>query len=103
MTTAQVVKTSVTVNNNSPILDYIHPDTQTQPTFKMTAGFKSFTEIQYLWHKYTFQRVLNQIPGGGRLRQATPSVLNENSRGGGGSKVKVPSVESTDIFSGTKP
>ena len=33
MTTAQVVKTSVTVNNNSPIQDYFHPDDQTQPTF----------------------------------------------------------------------
>ena len=33
MTTAQVVETSVTVNNNSPILDYVHPDDQTQPTF----------------------------------------------------------------------
>ena len=32
MTTAQVVKTSVTVNNNSPIQDYVHPDDQTQPT-----------------------------------------------------------------------
>ena len=31
MTTAQVVETSVTVNNNSPILDYVHPDDQTQP------------------------------------------------------------------------
>ena len=33
MTTAQFVETSVTVNNNSPIQDYIHPDDQTQPTF----------------------------------------------------------------------
>ena len=33
MTIAQVVKTSVTVNNNSPIQDYVHPDDQTQPTF----------------------------------------------------------------------
>ena len=31
MTTAQVVETSVTVNNNSPIQDYAHPDDQTQP------------------------------------------------------------------------
>ena len=31
MTTAQVVKTSVTVNNNSPIQDYVHLDDQTQP------------------------------------------------------------------------
>ena len=32
MTTAQVVETSVTVNNNSPTQDYGHPDNQTQPT-----------------------------------------------------------------------
>ena len=35
MTTAQVVETSVTVNNNSPIQDYVHPDDQTQPTFNL--------------------------------------------------------------------
>ena len=34
MTTAQVVETSVTVNN-SPIQDYVHPDDQTQPTFEI--------------------------------------------------------------------
>ena len=33
MTTAEVVETSVTVNNNSPIQDYAHPDDQAQPTF----------------------------------------------------------------------
>ena len=33
MTTAKVVETLVTVNNNSPIQDYVHPDDQTQPTF----------------------------------------------------------------------
>ena len=43
MTTAQVVETSVTVNNNSPIQDYIHPDDHTQPTNEMTPGFKPFT------------------------------------------------------------
>ena len=32
MTTTQVVKTSVTVNNNSLIPDYVHPDDHTQPT-----------------------------------------------------------------------
>ena len=41
MTTAQVVETSVTVNN-SPIQDYVHPDDQTQP-FEMTPGFKPST------------------------------------------------------------
>ena len=43
ITTAPVVETSVTVNNNSPIQDYIHPDDQTRPTFEMTPGFKPFT------------------------------------------------------------
>ena len=28
MTTAQVVETSVTVNNNSPIQNYVHPDSR---------------------------------------------------------------------------
>ena len=44
MTTADVVETSVTVNNNSPIQDYVRPDDHTQPTYKITPGFKSFTE-----------------------------------------------------------
>jgi len=35
MTTAQVVKTSVTVNN-SPIQDYVHPDDHAQLTYDMT-------------------------------------------------------------------
>ena len=42
MTTAQVVDTSVTVNSNSPIQDYVHPDDQTHPTNEMTPGFKPF-------------------------------------------------------------
>ena len=51
MTTAQVVKTSVTENNNSPIQDYVHPDDHTQPTYKMTLGhgFQPFhTSILFL-------------------------------------------------------
>ena len=39
MTTTQVVETSVTVNNISPIQDYVHPDDQTQPTFEMKTLF----------------------------------------------------------------
>ena len=36
MTTAQVVETSVTVNNNSPpIQDYVDRDDQTQPTLRL--------------------------------------------------------------------
>ena len=45
ITTAQVVETSVTVNNNWPIQDYVHLDDQTQPTFEMTPGFKPFTVV----------------------------------------------------------
>ena len=30
----RVVKTSVTVNNNSPIQDYVHSDNHTQPTYE---------------------------------------------------------------------
>ena len=48
MTTAQVVETSVTVNDNSPIQDYVNPDDQTQPTFEMTPGFKPFTMYDYI-------------------------------------------------------
>ena len=44
MTTAQVVETSVTVNNNSPIQNYVHPGDQTHLTFEMTPGFKPFTK-----------------------------------------------------------
>ena len=36
MTNAQVVEMSVTVNDNSPIQDYVHPDDQ-------TPGCKPFT------------------------------------------------------------
>ena len=43
MTTAQVVETSVTVNYNSPIQDYVHLDDHTQPTYEMTSGFKILT------------------------------------------------------------
>ena len=43
MTTTQAVETSVTVNNNNPIQDYVHPDDHTQPTYEMTPGFKPFT------------------------------------------------------------
>ena len=38
MTTAQVVETSVTVKNNSPTTDYVHPNDQTQPTFDNVFG-----------------------------------------------------------------
>ena len=36
---------TVTVNNNNPIQDYVHPDDQTRPPFEMTPGFKPFTVL----------------------------------------------------------
>ena len=49
MTTAQVVETSDTVNNNSPIQDFVHPDDQTQPTFDITKG-----DINIFWNTDAF-------------------------------------------------
>ena len=51
MTTAQVVESSVTVNNNSPIQDYTHPDDHTQPIYEMTPGFKPFILLEPLPEK----------------------------------------------------
>ena len=53
MTTVQIVKTLVTVNNNSHIQDYVH----TQPTYEMTPGFKPFTLtfllVEFVYLSYT--------------------------------------------------
>ena len=46
VTTSQVVETSVTVNNNSPIQDYVHSDDHAQPSYEMTYGLKYFTIIK---------------------------------------------------------
>ena len=48
MTTAQVVETSVTVNNNIPIKDYVHPDDQTQPTFSLKWLLGSNLSAQFI-------------------------------------------------------
>ena len=61
MTTAQVVETSVTVNNNSPIQDYVHPDDQTQP-FDMTPGFKPFTYTRTVDIHKRQSAICTQIP-----------------------------------------
>ena len=52
---------SVTVNNNSPIQDYVHPDDQTQPTFEydivshyfsLFAGSLSVTHVTGLLYLF---------------------------------------------------
>ena len=55
MTTAPVVETSVTDNNNSPIEDYVHPDDHTYPTYEMTPGLKPFTVMTTLLTTNSFQ------------------------------------------------
>ena len=65
------VKRKFTVNNNSPIQDYVHPDDQTQPTFEMTPGFKPFTVIllffavpAYCNYFYAFPQIdIRRCPG----------------------------------------
>jgi len=54
----QVVETSVTVNSNSPIQDYVHPDDQTRPTFEMTPGFKPFTNLKMSTNFFKFCRIV---------------------------------------------
>ena len=46
ITTAQVVETSVTINNNSPIQDYVYPDDHTQPTYLLTYLIKFFSDLK---------------------------------------------------------
>ena len=41
-------------------------------------------QIQYFWHKYTFQRVLNLIPGDGGLYDKQPSQCKMKIPGGWG-------------------
>ena len=60
MTTVQVVETSVTVNNNSPIQDYFHSDGQTRPTFEMTPGYKPFTKHALLHRRKLWSKLWSQ-------------------------------------------
>ena len=65
MTTAQVVETSVTVNNNSPIQDYVHQDDQTQPTFEVTHWVQTFhSEYNYIqapFNRDHYKQVRHQL------------------------------------------
>ena len=76
MTTAQVVEMSETVNNNSPVQDYVHPDDHTEHTLKaLFIMFFSTTcrvlhQINYLGLKenirvrragFAFRRQFQQI------------------------------------------
>ena len=73
MTTTQVVETSVTVNSNSPIQDYVHPDDQTQP-FEMTPGFKPFTKLFMLKIKQVAKKIIFTACHSGKLKLASTSA-----------------------------
>ena len=81
MTTAQVAETSVTVNNNSPFPDCVHPDDHTQPTYEMISGFKPYTVLIHV--KLTsFQP---SVPCSSSIKfytNAYASLTNQNARFG---------------------
>ena len=59
MTTAQVVETSITVYNNSPIQDYIHPDDHTQPTYayeQVANGLSYFGLVELMVQYFSQSR-----------------------------------------------
>ena len=74
MTTTQVVETSVTINNNSPIQDYVRSDDHAQPTYEMTRGFKPFTHIKNNW---IFVRLPRSRPGKVKEFTFKPSKNNQ--------------------------
>ena len=71
MTTAQVVEISVTVNNHSPIQDYVHPDDQTQPTFYIVLLNILIFFIVY-WNECNLLSSLDRSLGTMTARISTP-------------------------------
>ena len=61
MTTTQVVETSVTVNNNSPIQDYVHLNDQTQPTFEIIRSVTIFLKFLNDYKPFSLKTTLKQI------------------------------------------
>ena len=61
MTTAQVVETSVTVNNNSPIQDYVHLNDQSQPTFEIIRSVTIFLKFLNDYKPFSLKTTLKQI------------------------------------------
>ena len=81
MTTTQVEKTSVTVNNNSPIQDYVHPEDQTQLTFDNSPHGPVIIYRRGGWGggctgDFRGDRLIS-----GRIKMEG-SVVTENSKGG---------------------
>ena len=77
MTTAQVVETSVTVNNG-PIKDYVHPDDHTQPIYETTPGFKPITSFKYC-NKEFLRCHYGDSNGIEKAKKSTRTRLKSNS------------------------
>ena len=79
MTTAQVVETSVTVTNNSPIQDYVLPDNHTlKPTYesiKTCTKTAARRHICFLYLVRTNCSVHNGLP----IEKTFTSYLNSNN------------------------
>ena len=59
MTTAQVVETSVTVNN-SLIQHYVHPDDHTELTYLLMYSIKFFTDLRKTF--YNANKITQNVP-----------------------------------------
>ena len=74
MTITQVVETSVTVNNKSPIQDYVHPDDHTQPTYEMVPGFKHFISVVCIQKYFNNKNVVCFVSSSGDVRVCSISI-----------------------------
>ena len=81
MTTAQVVETSLTVNNNSPIQDYVHADDQTQPAHEIipegsNQGHNGGRQVQSPLHQPCFSNLAQMaIPALGVSYIGLPDMI----------------------------
>ena len=57
-----VLETSVTINNNSPIQDYVHPDDETQPNFISKSVEQTKKSRKILHHRKTQPPYFLKLP-----------------------------------------
>ena len=81
MTTAQVIETSVTVTNNSPIQENVLPDDHTQPTYESiktctkTAARRHICFLYPVRTNWSGMHVHNGLP----FEKTCTSYLNSNN------------------------
>ena len=77
-TTAQAVETLVTVHNNSPIQDYVHPDDQTQPTFESELSYNIRGTFSYITEGAT---LMSSVTNFDILKKTYFASVKSSSRG----------------------